>query len=545
MPEVTVLARECFRGSSVPMLRRNILRCWLPLGCIILVTFGVLAAGVKRDLPFTAEVDEPQFVRRAVLIAATADLNPRWFGNPGSTLIYPLAGIYKVQHATVGGDLGLRETYRSDPEDLYLMGRFLVIFYAVAAIPFVYVVGRRVFGARVALIGAALSAMYPLAVSHAQMVRSDNIAVFFGALALWLCLRVYDRPTVPNQLWAGLAIGLAISTRYFMVALVPVLLAANILALSRDASQGRAVVRASLAAGAGLVMVAVTFAATTPYFFLDFKAAWAGVSGEARGTHLGHDGLSPPENALWYLRAAIPSVITWPQAALVAVAVGLVFLRRRPEQLLLLGFAVIYLAGISLSGLHWKRWIIPILPVLALLVAYAIAEVAGWLSGRLRASMMPQLAVVLAAVAVAAWPGHQVVLQDIRHSRDSTRILAREWILENIPAGSRLAEEWYTAPSLGGSQLDVYTTRYLDERSLDEYRQEGYQYLVVSSSVYGRYFAEPERSPETVAFYRELFAEANLLQRFVPSSTRGGPEIRIYGLDGAETTTLSGAEPPD
>jgi len=525
--------------------RRNILRCWLPLGCIILVAFGVLAAGVKRDLPFTPEIDEPQFVHRALNIAATADLNPHWFGNPGSTLLYPLAGIYRVQHAAVGDDAGLRAAFKSDPEDFYLMGRFLVIFYAVAAIPFVYMVGRRAFGGRVALIGAALSALYPLAVSHAQMVRSDSAAMFFGVLALWLCLRVYDRPTVPNQLWAGLAIGLAISTRYFMVALLPVLLAANILALRRDVAQGRAIVAASLAAGAGLVMVAVTFAATTPFFFLDFKAAWASVSNEARGTHLGHDGLSPPENTLWYLRVAIPSVITWPQAALMAVGVGLVLLRRRPEQLLLLGFAVIFLAGISMSGLHWKRWIIPMLPVLALLVAYAIAEVTGWLGGRLRASMVPQLAVVLAAVAVAAWPGYQVVLQDIRHARDSTRILAREWILENIPAGSRLAEEWYTAPSLGGSQLDVYTTQYLDERSLDEYRQEGYQYLVVSSSIYGRYFAERERYPETVAFYREVFAEANLLQRFVPSSTRGGPEIRIYGLDSAETTALSGAEPPD
>ena len=525
--------------------RRNILHCWLPLGCIILVAFGVLVAGVKRDLPFTPELGEPNFVHRALNIAATADLNPHWFGHPSSTVIYPLAGIYRLQHAAVGGDAGLRAAFKSDSEDFYLMGRFLVIFYAVAAIPFVYLVGRRAFGGRVALIGAALSAFYPIAVSLAQQVRSDSAAVFFGALALWLCLRVYDRPTVPNQLWAGLAIGLAISSRYFMVALVPVLLAASILALSRDVSQGRAIVRASLAAGAGLVMVAVTFAATTPFFFLDFKAAWASVSLEARSTHLGADGLSPPENVLWYLRVAIPSVITWPQAALMAVGVGLVLLRRRPEQLLLLGFAVIFLAGISASALHLKRWIIPMLPVLALLVAYAITEIAGWLGGRLRASMVPQLAVVLAVAAVAAWPGYQVVLQDIRHVRDSTRILAREWILENIPAGSRLAEEWYTAPSLGGSQIDVYATPSLGGRSLDEYRQEGYQYLVVSSSLYDRFFAEPERYPEPVAFYRELFAEANLLQRFVPSSTRGGTEIRIYGLDSAETTTPSGVEPPD
>ncbi len=505
----------------------------------MLVAFGLLTVGVKRDLPMP-EVDEPQFVHRVVNIAATADLNPHWFGNPGSTLFYPLAGIYRLQYAIVGGDDGLKAALKSNPEDFYLMGRFLVIFYAVAAIPFVYLVGRRAFGERVAFIGAALSTLYPVAILHTQMVRTDSIALFFGALALWLCLRVYDRPTVSNQLWAGLAIGLAISTRYFMVALIPVLLAANIFALRRD--QGRVIVAASL----GLAMAATTFVVTTPFFFLDFKAAWMSVTNEARSTHLGHDGLSPSENLLWYLKVAIPSVITWPQAVLGAVGAGLVALRRRPEQLLLLGFVIVFLVGISLSSLHWKRWIIPILPVLALLVAYAIVEVAGWLADRLRASMMvPQLAVILAAVAVAAWPGYQVVLQDIRHTRDSTRILAGEWMLENVPADSRLAEEWYTAPTLEEAPFDIFRSFSLAGRSLDEYQQEGYKYLVVSSSVYGRYLAESERYVKEVAFYRELFAEVNLLQRFVPSSTRGGPEIRIYGLDSSETTTLSGVELPD
>ena len=507
------------------------LRCQIPLICFILISLVLLTAGVKRDLPLTQEVDETPFIESAVRIAATADLNPDWFGKPGSTLIYPLAGIYRAHHAIVGGDTGIQASLESDPEDFYLTGRFLVIFYTVAAIPFVYLVGRRAFGERVALIGAALSALYPLAVAHAQMVRSDSAAMFFGVLALWLCLRVYSRPTLSNQIWAGLAIGLAISTRYFMIALMPVLLAANLLALRRDIDRG--IVAASLAAGAGLAMAAAMFAATTPYFLLDFKVAWANVAREARSTHLGADGLSPPENLLWYLRVVIPSVITWPQAALMVVGVGLVFLRRHPEQLLLLGFALIFLAGISLSGLHWRRWIIPVLPVLALLVAYATAEVSGWLAGRLRANMVvPKLAVILAVVAIAAWPGYQVVLQDIRHARDSTRILAQEWILENVPADSRLAAESFTAPALAGAYPDIFTSFSLTGRSLDEYQQEGYKYLVVSSYVYGRYLAEPERYVKEVAFYRELFTEVNLLQRFKPSDVRGGPEIRIYRLGG-------------
>ena len=64
---------------------------------------------------------------------------------------------------------------------------------------------------------------------------------------------------------------------------------------------------------------------------------------------------------------------------------------------------------------------------------------------------------------------------------------------------------------------------------LDWYRRSNYQYLVASSSMYGRFFAEPARYGPEVAFYQALFTE-ELLTEIVPTATRGGPVIRIYRL---------------
>ncbi len=49
--------------------------------------------------------------------------------------------------------------------------------------------------------------------------------------------------------------------------------------------------------------------------------------------------------------------------------------------------------------------------------------------------------------------------------------------------------------------------------------------------MYDRHFREPDRYPGAVGFYADLFTEGRLLQRFEPSNIRGGPVIRIYGIE--------------
>ena len=502
--------------------------------------------GIQRDLPFNPEIDEPHFVSPAVLIAGTGDLNPREFENPGSTLIYPLAGIYHVWFAAahdgtlLSPDPRLIATFESDPSDFYLLGRLLTIFYAVMAVPLIFLIGRRAFGERVALIGSALSVLYPIAVTHAQMVRTDSAAVFFGALGLWLCLRLYDRPTTRNQILAGFAIGLAIATRYFVAALIPVLLAVDAMILWRQSSQAQKLRATWFGIGAGVLAVAVGFAVTTPYFFLDFTAAWEEITFQAQhSTHLGADALSRPENFLWYLTRAIPLSITWPETILAASGVALAVWRRRPKQILLVLFTVVFLLGISRGPLHWQRWIIQILPMLALFAAYGLNAVIERLSAHLSLTLSAQRGLVLlAAVLLAVSPAYELVLQDFRQATPSTRLLAREWMLRNLPAGSRIVAETHTVPpDLGTFMISkpfslVQTAMGGElDGGYQSFQDDGYQYAIASGILYDLYVAEPDRYADEIVSYQTLFAKGRLLQEFRPSSFRGGPLITIYEIE--------------
>lgn len=502
---------------------------------LVWLSFALHLWGIRGNLPYAAEIDEPVFVTRAIRMAATGDLNPRWFGHPGSTLIYPLAALYHLGHVLVSSgvflqpDPTLQVAFKASPSEFYLFGRYLTIGYAVAGLPLVYHLGRQAFGRPAGLIGAGLATLPVIAVAHSQMVRTDSAATFFGLLSLWFCLKVYDRPTLSRFTLAGLSIGLAIASRYFMVALFPLLLAAAGPAWRRKHTEAD---RRRVWPGLGLggLSVALAFALSTPYFFLDFQAALTWIVDEANDVHIDADGLSPLGNLVWYLSQAIPASLTWPVAVFAALGIAWAGYRRPVKPLLLLGFVVVFLVGLSLSDLHWQRWLIPILPLLALFAAHglvitvsSLASYLGWSAATRR-----HVGVVLLLL-VLAWPAYQLGLHNLRQSNPSTRVLARAWILANLPAGSRIAQEWYSA-TLFGTGFNVLEQPSLarKNRTPADLSHQGYNIIVVSSEMYNRYLAEAALYPAEVNFYQTLFREGCLLQQFEPSLFRGGPTVRIY-----------------
>lgn len=515
-------------SASAPS-RRVGLAWWAVLG-IMLVSLGIECWGLQRDLPFT-DVDEPTFVRPAAHIAATGDLNPHWFGHPGSTIIYPLAGFYRAWDTVAhGGPVfssspGLTHRFATSPTEFYIIGRLWVVAFAVGTIPLLFLLGRRAFSTPVGLVAAALWTIVPLMVRYGREVRTDSAGVFFTVLSLLLIMRLLDRPTLLRHSLAGATIGLGIASRYFLVTLVPVLIAAGMIALRRRAPRATAW---GIAAGVGATIAAFTL--TTPYFFLDWAAARRSL-GIENAPSVAHGGFSPLGNLRWYLVNSIPGTISWPIALLAVGGIGLA-LARKPEarRVLLIAAAVTLLIAISASKLHWGRWPLPILPIAMLFAAYAL--ITGASAVQARAGRWVFAPAVIAGVAMlSAIPARDVVELNVLDSRPSTRVAAREWIRAHLPPGSTVARELKTAP-LEGTGLLVSFRSPLPEGgwTLDRYRRDGFQYLVTGNGISSPYTNHPRRYPREAGFYRELRRQACLLHEFRPNADRGGPTIRVYQL---------------
>src|SRR5439155_6755213 len=111
----------------------------------------------------------------------------------------------------------------------------------------------------------------PVVVGLTRVTRSDGAALFFGTLALLAAARVAESPTRNRFLQAGAALGLAISTKYYLGVFGLFLALATLDRPRREVARGWA-----LAAGACLAV----FLLTSPAFLFQFAAVSADLNDE-------------------------------------------------------------------------------------------------------------------------------------------------------------------------------------------------------------------------------------------------------------------------
>jgi hypothetical protein len=167
----------------------------------------------------------------------------------------------------------------------------------------------------------------------------------------------------------------------------------------------------------------------------------------------------------------------------------------------------------------------------------------------------------LAAAALLAQSVAADVHDDAVLSRPDTRNLTRAWMVQHIPAGSKVVVEpvvssdwtsdigralpasptgerwheyqtWFSRRSATGRLLPGGRRRYVvvDEYErvlapslLPGYVHQGYCWVVVGSLQSGRAFAHPRQVPQAIAYYRALAHQGHLVYRVSPFSPGARP----------------------
>ena len=446
---------------------------------------------------------------------------------------------------------------------LNLVGRRLAALLDTAAIILVFLVTRLLLegqGRRRAelgaLVGAGLYAFAVTAIQHAHFFTTDVWLTFFGLLTVYLALLSVHHRGPGRASWLvpalGASVGLTVACKASgALVVIPVLIALAARAVLVGAHAGTRAAALRLAADAGLALVAayVMFRVVSPYTFA--HSSWLDVSinesfrsaleGQARLVagpsafppsyqwQLSPRVWSPLENlALWQL--GIPfavAAVGGLTVLLVRIArAGIVLARRRTS---LDEAAVIALAGrlmvvCSVVGpflyfatrfVHSGRYLVPIVPLLAVAAGYAV----GALAARHRR------AAVALGVAVVAATGLYATAFDRIYTRPNTRIAASDWIERHVPAGATIANEHWDDPlPIGGRwgetaaqarDLDGYRGLLLpvfdqDEpaklrRLYDDLRVSDY-YVLSSPRAWNTIGRLPEQFPLMARYYDELLA---------------------------------------
>jgi hypothetical protein len=213
----------------------------------------------------------------------------------------------------------------------------------------------------------------------------------------------------------------------------------------------------------------------------------------------------------------------------------------------LVSFPLFFLVFISSLNLRWERWILPVIPFLCLLAAYAVSQATAWLSTRLG----PRWATAAAAIALLLIVG-PLLKVSVLHARimaaSYTSTLAQQWFVDHVPANSRVLLEVY-GPQLPVGKYDVLViqqdgTLAPAEDSFknvqpgweagrlkdpEELKDKKVQYFVLSNEA--RFFAEAGKYPREVGTYQKLIDSGEVVfdsDRY-PQATRGG-RVRIFEL---------------
>ncbi len=566
------------RASSPVAARAQASRWPAAHWAIVLFALGLRLWHLAEGLPDFFEEAFP--LRRAFEMAGwergRIDWNPHAFHYPSLTFYlhlllqgaqYRLGLLLGVFHRRA--DFFVAE--QVDPSAVALWGRALGLAADLALVACVIRLGERL-RRGAGLLAGLLVALSATLIHGSHTIVTDGV---MAALALWAVERMiaYRAGAGAGALAAAsLLTGLAIGAKYPAALLVIPLVWA--ITTRRDAGW--------LTLVPSLAGVMLTFAATSPFLFASAAQARFDLLRIADLVSQGQLGSFEHPSALYYLRT-LARDFGWLALALLGLA--LITFRRAPERerglagvwLYLIAFA----APMVLGRVEFERYLVPIVPAAALLLAVAaLAAPEVWPALPLVAREPVRALLILALAAPAAWSGFGAAAV----GGDTTQGRARRFIEAHLSEDQLVVQEAHGAPLRdrweaqrvtsspafaaadpawqqryrrqpvvravripllvagravvvapdsvhGRREIELFpSSADLDRVFYEPALFAAVDWVATSDAVRGRYEADPRRYARQHDFYRWLERAADSVAIARSGGTVTGPEIRLYHL---------------
>jgi hypothetical protein len=315
----------------------------------------------------------------------------------------------------------------------FLIARVLSALAGCGTVAMVYYTGTRIAGRRKGLAAAACLAFAFLHVRDSHFGVTDVPMTFLLAVAFLWTAKLSASGSRSDLIGAAIFAGLATATKY-NAALMVVPATFVLLTDPADRPIGERFRRVALFVG----LMLVTFLVVAPFSLVEHRELVA----ELR---LVADNLAgrPGSNLrgwTYHLTTTLRYGLGLPLlVAGLAGAAMLVWQRPRVGICVAL-FPLSYYAVAGSGYTVFTRHMQPVVPFICLTAGYAIATGSEWLAAAVR---RPSWTAGLAAVGagLVLWPSANAVIAfDRLLARDDSRLLARRWIDERVPAGSTIAQ---------------------------------------------------------------------------------------------------------
>jgi 4-amino-4-deoxy-L-arabinose transferase-like glycosyltransferase len=406
-----------------------------PLLVAILLTAAALRLWhLDFGLPALNDPDEPVFIMTALDMLREGRLNPGWFGHPATLLFYLLALVI-VGVAVLGELLGrwsgseaFVAAVFADPGILVLPMRGMSVAFGLASVLLTWRLGRRIAGPSTGLAAALLLACNTVHVELSQLIRTDVLATALMGWSMLHALFAAENDQRRHHIWAGIAAGLACAAKWPAV-LVLAAPAAAILWRARSEAQALRLLPVAP------IVTVVTLLLVSPYLLFDYPTVLRDLTAEARPVHPGATGYGFLGNLGWYLRYPLAGSFGWAGLALIVLGAFGICRRRTAAAVVLLPTGAAIVLALATQALVWERWLVPVLPIAAILAAIGLATLVRRLPLRWQAWAGGGAVIALAGCMAG------VTVAQLARRADDPRQAATAWIRAHVPAGRTILVE--------------------------------------------------------------------------------------------------------
>jgi hypothetical protein len=521
------------------------------LAVILAGALAIRLMTVHFGLPAMLDPDELTFELGALKMINGGDLNPEWFGHPATTTMYLLAILDAAVLALglLSGRFDSLDRFSAaiyaDPGILVLPHRVAIVAIAVIGIALAYRLADRLFDRDTAIVTAAVLAISPVHITYSQIVRTDMMATVFAQAAMLAALAFARHSGAKAYLGTVLLVALAITTKWPYALFFLALVGAVVLRWQPRLVTTRTAAR--LVIGAGLLVLAA-MVAISPFLIIEFNTVIVNLQGEAQVHHLGATGSTLPANAWWYLKG--PMLRALGPLGLVLAGIGLWQARRNREFLAICAIpAVASFLLISSQNIVWERWVLPLVPVAAMLAAYVLVR--GWRMVASRIGQRGAAALGIAALGAMLVPLGLSARSDGIERMNDTRLMATRWLVEHAEPGSSVMVEHFAFDLLATGVFQIYfplgesgcleardqLSKRVDNTTVNAARggRSNLDFGTLAPDLveacttdyavlthYLRYEAEKDRFPQEYANYQRLLATSEVVAEFYPEDGASG-----------------------
>ncbi len=485
------------------------------IGALMLFGAVIRLVNCYWGYPHALHPDEHTIVESAIDMIRRSSWEANVYNRPDHFEIKGCAILFQVVsfiRYRVSADVAFAEHKMA----FYLIARGFTTVFGVLMIPLGYMLLERLKKGS-GLIGAVLITCYPAFIEHSAYATPDVVLTFMVMLIAYTSILFLEKPTTGKIAAMSVFIGLGITIKY-TCAICCLWIAIIICYQSiRNKKYGNILTYGSMAM---LIILATSFF-MAPNLFTNLSQTISTLQQEARTNHPGADGLGFIGN-FWYYLTTFFSKMGWEAFPFMLIGIfNALWSKHKRYISLLLG--LLFWVMTSALALHWERWGMPIYIFMVFTIALGMRMAVDSIDKAQSIVQANHVFKKILSITLALWIGvicTNIFLSGISDTANKllkdTRIAALTFCNQNGISEDITVYDGYTPFLLQRFGVVPLARNENGNLTVTNEKQDA-SYIILSSFMYDRYYAEAKRYTSRVALYDAIRLQCELVKAFSPS----------------------------